>query len=90
MADKDVTHMVEMIGSLAKEFITVTPDNPRAMSADDLSVLLRQKGYPAIACASVPEGVSLAIERAGKGGVVCALGSLYMLGDVRLALGALK
>ncbi len=87
MADKDVSHMVEQIGPVASEFVTVTPNNPRAMSATELANLLRQLGYTATACDSVESGVELAIARAGKSGIVCALGSLYMLGDVRSALG---
>ncbi|MEA4939627.1 MAG: folate family ECF transporter S component [Christensenella sp.] len=87
MADKDVLHMVEQIGPIANEFVTVTPNNPRAMNATELANLLRQLGYTATACDSVESGVELAIARAGKSGIVCALGSLYMLGDVRSALG---
>lgn len=88
MADKDVSHMIDSIGPIAGEFVTVTPDNPRAMSAEELAALLKRLGFIATACESVAAGVRLAIDRAGKDGIVCALGSLYMLGDVRAALGA--
>lgn len=88
MADKDIPHMIEQLAPIAQEFITVTPDNPRAMEAKELATLLRASNLVATACNSVSEGVSLAISRAGKDGIVCALGSLYMLGEVRAALGA--
>jgi len=87
MADKDILHMAEQIGSIASEFVTVTPNNPRALDANELAILLQRLGYPATACDSVESGVRLAKEHAGKDGIVCALGSLYMLGDVRMALG---
>lgn len=87
MADKDVRHMVDQLGPIASEFITVTPDNPRAMSAAELAGLLEELGYRATACGSVADGVRLATERAGSDGIVCALGSLYLLGDVRARLG---
>lgn len=87
MADKDIPHMIEQIGPIASEFVTVTPNNPRALSATELASLLQQLGYTATACDSVESGVQLAIARAGKSGIVCALGSLYMLGDVRSTLG---
>lgn len=87
MADKDVLHMIAELGPLAKEFFTVTPNNPRAMFAETLAELLRQHGYQALACDSVQLGVSAALRSAGDDGVVCALGSLYLLGDVRTALG---
>ncbi|MEA4870544.1 MAG: folate family ECF transporter S component [Christensenella sp.] len=87
MADKDIPHMIDQLAPIAKEFITVTPDNPRAMNAAELAELLLESKLPAVACASVAEGIALAISHAGKSGVVCALGSLYLLGDVRSALG---
>ena len=87
MADKDIPHMIEQIGPLAARFVTVTPNNPRAINAVALAELLQKNGYEAAAEASVESGVKKAIELAGTDGVVCALGSLYMLGDVRAALG---
>lgn len=87
MADKDIPQMIDQLAPIAKECITVTPDNPRALSADVLAVMLMERGLSAVSTGSVAEGVSRAIERAGKDGIVCALGSLYMLGDVRAALG---
>ncbi len=87
MADKDIPQMIGLLSPIAREFITVTPDNPRAMDAAVLAALLTDNGLTATPAGSVPEGVRLAIERAGTDGVVCAIGSLYMLGDVRKTLG---
>ena len=70
--------------SKAKEFYTVCPDNPRAMSAEELANRIRALGVKATPCASVAEGVAKAIEAEGKDGIVCALGSLYMSGDIRV------
>ncbi len=36
MADKDYTHMYKTMAPLVTRFVTVTPDNPRAMAADAL------------------------------------------------------
>ena len=80
--------MIDKLAPLAKEFITVTPDNPRALSADVLAGMLVERGLIATSRGSVAQGVQLAIERAGADGIVCALGSLYLLGDVRAELGA--
>lgn len=88
MADKDIPHMIEQIGPIAQGFVTVTPNNPRAMQADELAKLLQEHGLNAVSCRSVEEGVSKALEQAGNDGIVCALGSLYLLGDVRSILGA--
>jgi dihydrofolate synthase/folylpolyglutamate synthase len=87
MADKDVSHMITELGPIAKEFYTVTPNNPRAMYAETLAELLRQNGCSAYACDSIQQGVLSAEISAGEDGIACALGSLYLLGDVRAALG---
>jgi dihydrofolate synthase/folylpolyglutamate synthase len=89
MADKDVPHMLELLLPLAARFYAVRPDNPRAMDAQALLALLAPCGIPARACGSVPEAVGAALDAAGTGGVVCALGSLYLSADVRRAAAAL-
>lgn len=87
MADKDIPQMLDQLVPLAKAFVTVTPDNPRALNADVLAAMLQERGLDAVSCGSVDDGVARAIELAGDNGIVCALGSLYLLGDVRKALG---
>ena len=83
MADKDVESILGLIVPLASEFFTVRPENPRAMRAEELAERIRALGAKATACASVAEGVAQAMEAEGPGGVACALGSLYMSGEVR-------
>ena len=85
LADKDYHCMYKNIAPYVTRFVTVTPDSPRAMSAEDLKTYLSQFGKPITACGSVKEGVALAIQQAGKDGVVLAYGSLYMVGDIRTA-----
>lgn len=87
MADKDVESILGLVVPLAERFFTVRPDNPRAMSAGELAARIQAMGVTATACASVAEGVEKAIEAEGKDGVACALGSLYMSGDVRACFG---
>ncbi len=83
MADKDYTDMFAEMAPLVSRFVTVTPDNPRAMPAQELAAFLEQSGKPAQAASSVEQGVWDAIALAGKDGVVLAFGSLYMTGAVR-------
>ena len=83
MADKDYTHMYATMAPLVSRFVTVTPDNPRAMAAEKLREILLPFGKPVTACASVAEGVEQAIRQAGEQGLVLAFGSLYLVGDVR-------
>ena len=83
MADKDVEHILGLIVPLAERFFCVRPNNPRAMAAEALAERIRAMGVPAEARPSVAEGVRAVLESAGQDGVACALGSLYMAGDVR-------
>ena len=85
LADKEFHSMYAGVAAYASEFITVTPPNPRALSAEDLKEYLGQFGKPVTSCDSVAEGVKLAMEQAGSEGVVLAYGSLYMVGEIRTA-----
>ena len=86
MADKDYGEMFRMLAPFAKEFVTVTPDNPRSLPAEELARHLERYELPVCACASVAGGVQTAIEHAGPDGVVCACGSLYMISAICEAL----
>ncbi len=83
MVDKDVESILGLLVPLAVRFYAVTPDNPRAMKADVLAARIAALGVEAIPCESVADGVARALDFAGKDGVVCAVGSLYMSGEVR-------
>ena len=86
LADKDYGDMFRPVMPYAREFVCITPDNPRKMAAADLAAHLRQAGAEATPCESVEEGVALAKSLAGEDGVVLSFGSLYSIGDVRNAL----
>lgn len=86
MADKDYGEMFRDLVPFAREFVTITPDNPRALPAAELAEHLRRYDLPVTACASVADGVRTAIQHAGSDGVVCACGSLYMIADICAAL----
>ena len=86
LADKDYNCMYANIAPCAREFVTVTPPSPRALSAEDLKTYLSRFGKPVMVCESVEQGVAEAIRKAGPDGVVLAYGSLYMVGDIRNAV----
>jgi len=90
MADKDYGDMFRWLSPYAKEFVTVTPRNPRSLPAEELAAYITENlGAKATPCPTVADGVRTAIEKAGRDGVVCACGSLYMIGDIVEALEAL-
>ncbi len=86
MADKDVDSMLACLIPIVKQAITVTPNNTRAMFAQELCKRMSAHGIPAQACKNIKEGVIAAMELAGQDGIVLALGSLYLSGDVRSIL----
>ncbi len=89
MADKDVREMAELLAPIAKKVFTVTPDNPRAMSADALCEVYRAAGVSVEPFASVKAGVFAAAEESRRSGVpLLAVGSLYMYGEVADAVDA--
>lgn len=88
LADKDWQQMMKVLCSFATDFITVTPDSPRALTNVQLADWLREAGYHARAAESVVEGVNMALARAKEiDGVVVACGSLYMASEIRTYFG---
>ena len=87
LADKDWSTMLGELLPLAKEFYTITPDSPRAMSAVELADYLEKQGARAVPCETVRDGLDRALASSESQDVVCACGSLYMIGEVRHLLG---
>ena len=87
MADKDVEGFLDVIAPCAAAFVCVTVDNPRALKAEKLAEKLKKYKKPCLIATNVAEGMAMAKGAAGKLGVVCATGSLYMMGPVRESCG---
>ncbi len=87
LRDKDVDGILSALAPVGDAFVCVTPDSPRALPAEELAARLRAFGKPVTVCGSIPEGVSEAQALAGDGAMVCAVGSLYMAGEVRYCMG---
>ena len=84
LADKDWQNMMAVLEGFAADFITVTPDSPRALTAEKLAEYLAQHGKWSWAAESVQEGMDMAIARALEtDSVIVACGSLYMASEVR-------
>lgn len=84
MQDKDTDRMLEEMVPLAQEFVCIHPDSQRAMDQNDMCRMLRERyGVQATACQTVNEGIRTAIKKAGDHAVICALGSLYLAGEIQ-------
>ncbi len=72
--------MLEAVSQNADEFLCVTPDSPRALSAEKLSKTAASLGYRATAFKNTNDAIEAALK---KNLGIIAFGSLYMAGDVR-------
>ena len=87
LRDKDYNYIAGRLSEVASAAYTLTPDNPRALGAEDYASLLSSLGVEAAANSSIGEALKRAVDRADKTGeaIVC-LGSLYTYVDVTAEL----
>ncbi|MBQ3157230.1 MAG: bifunctional folylpolyglutamate synthase/dihydrofolate synthase [Clostridia bacterium] len=86
LADKLQMEMLGQMVHISREIVTVTPDTPRAMPAQEYAAHLNACGAQAIPAETLREGLALAKQAAGEDGVVIAAGSLYFAGALRTEL----
>jgi dihydrofolate synthase/folylpolyglutamate synthase len=79
LRDKDYGAIARDLSSVASRAFTLTPDNPRALSAAEYAQVLNEAGIESSACDSIKSAFERAKAAAKKDGVplVC-LGSLYV------------
>ena len=80
LADKAYTEVLDIIMPYAVEFITLTPNSNRALSAEKLAETIRSLGGKATAADNAKEAIRIAYD---TGMPTVAFGSLYMAGDIR-------
>ncbi len=85
MADKDVEGVIDELLTVCDTFITVTANNDRAMSSQNLCDLIKSKGADAFCADSIEKGVQMLLSKTSKDSVCAALGSLYFSSEVRKA-----
>ena len=83
LADKDVRGALSLLTPLFDRLITVTPDNPRAMSARELAELLTSVGASAEPEDSYEAAYQKALSYTDQDGAVVVFGSLYLASDMR-------
>ena len=85
LRDKKYEEMVKEVLPLAESFIAVTPDNSRALKAEELKEVIVKNGGECIVSDSVSDAIKLALDKAGDDQVICSFGSLYYISEVREA-----
>ena len=86
LRDKDFEGAVLSIAPLCKSIITVTPDNPRALSAQEMAEVSSGFCSDCIASTSIKEAASTALSKLSEGDILLCWGSLYIAGEARDAL----
>ena len=89
LADKDFEGIYDALLPLAERIYAVTPDSPRALTADKLCERLADEYHFTAAkpYGSVADALKAVLAEAGEKDVICVCGSLYMIGEARRELG---
>ena len=83
LRDKDYPGLTAILDAAADEYVCITPASARALPAEELAEHLKRYGKPVTVCGSIRDGVTEALERSDEDSVVCAVGSLYSVGEIR-------
>ena len=87
MADKEYISMAMQLQEIAASVFCVTPDNPRALDAEEYAVVFAKAGMPARPVKNMEDGLEAAMQKARSDGrPLLIVGSLYMYKDVRESL----
>ena len=87
LRDKDHAYIAERLSSVADRAFVITPDNPRALRAEEYAAELCSRGVEAVPCESIGEAYECACKTAKEreSAVVC-LGSLYTYSELMRVL----
>lgn len=89
LKDKDYHEMLKEMLSFAECFVTIAPDNPRAMSAHECALAIRACGFDGeiFELSEIGQAVKIAIQLAKKKQIgTCAFGSLYSVGSLHASI----
>ena len=83
LRDKDYKFIAGELGTVAERAFTITPQSPRALSAEEYAEVLRENGVLAESYSDIESAMAAAKEKAKADGkpLVC-LGSLYTYSDI--------
>jgi len=83
LRDKDYQAIADSMAEVISDAFTITPDNPRALSAKEFAKVLSDKGVRAKSTENIAEALSLGKEKAKDlDTALCCLGSLYTYVEV--------
>jgi dihydrofolate synthase / folylpolyglutamate synthase len=83
MSDKPFGEMEEILFPAAQQFVAARVNNPRAAGAHELAQLAEKPGARVLEAESVLDALRLAQRVTPLRGVICACGSLYLVGEIK-------
>lgn len=89
-ADKNIVAMMHILFPLAAEIIITAAHHPRASAPDWLAEQAAELGFATTVTTSVAAALALANEKAEAGDLICATGSIIVIGELLNHWEALK
>lgn len=86
LQDKDDSSILEIVGKYAQRIVTVTPNNPRAMQADELAKKAKTVCDNVCAYEDIQSAVEDTLKGLSSGDVLIVCGSLYLASEARPVL----
>ncbi len=80
--DKDSAGIATELHPIFEQVIVTQSQHPRAMAPDEITAQFQKHGIPTRVTDTVPQALSLARELAGEDDLICATGSLFVVGEV--------
>ncbi|NTW76910.1 MAG: bifunctional folylpolyglutamate synthase/dihydrofolate synthase [Syntrophaceae bacterium] len=85
LADKDYRKMLEKIVPLADQIILTQLQAGRAVPVATINEYVKKLGYRAVITENVSQSMERALEMADRRDMICAAGSLYLVGEIKQA-----
>ena len=83
LKDKDIDGVLELLMDKFNKVITTTPDNDRAISAEELQDKIKKYIDDVIAIPNIEDAVKYTLDNAKEDDIIISAGSLYMIGHIR-------
>ena len=91
LKDKDYRTIAGYLARVADRAFVITPDNPRALPAEEYCEVLSSFGIKATPCVGISEAVREATQEAKEDSrALCCLGSLYTYGEIIKSINKIK
>ena len=84
-ADKDTVGMLHELLPVVRHVIVTQSGHPRAASAKDVLSVVTKLERQALVAEDAERALDMALDLSASGSLICASGSLFVAGDIRLA-----